>query len=41
MGDNTVDVIMKVYTHVTQEQAMVACESYYDKLNQKHLESII
>ncbi|NCC15337.1 MAG: hypothetical protein EOM28_03150 [Clostridia bacterium] len=41
MGDNTIDVIMKIYTHVTQEQAMAACGDYYDKLNQRHLESVI
>ena len=26
MGDNTIDVIMKIYTHVTEKQAMAACE---------------
>lgn len=41
MGDNTIDVIMKIYTHVTQEQAMAACGDYYDRLNQRHLESVI
>ncbi len=41
MGDNTVDVIMRIYTHVTQEQAMKSCGDYYDKLNQKHLENVI
>lgn len=41
MGDNTTDVIMKVYTHVTEQQAMAACGDYYDRLNQRHLESVV
>lgn len=41
MGDNTIDVIMKIYTHVTEKQAMAACESYYDNLNQRHKENEI
>lgn len=36
MGDNTQDVIMKVYTHVTQQQALAATSGYYDKLNESH-----
>ncbi len=38
MGDNTVDVIMKIYTHVSNEQALVACSDYYDKQNLKNAE---
>lgn len=41
MGDNTIDVIMKIYTHVTEQQAMAACVGYYDELNQKHIEDEI
>lgn len=41
MGDNTIDVIMKIYTHVTEKQAMAACEGYYDNLNQRHKENEI
>lgn len=36
MGDNTTDVIMKVYTHVNQEMAMKATEGFYDELNKRH-----
>lgn len=36
MGDNTIDVIMKIYTHVTEEQALASCGNYYDRLNKKH-----
>lgn len=36
MGDNTTDVIMKVYTHVTAEMAMKATEGFYDELNKRH-----
>ncbi len=36
MGDNTVDVIMRIYTHIKNEQALVACSGYYDKQNQKN-----
>ena len=36
MGDNTQDVIMKVYTHVTQQQALAATSGYYNKLNESH-----
>lgn len=41
MGDNTVDVIMKIYTHVTEQQAMAACGEYYDQLNQRHLAMVV
>lgn len=41
MGDDTIDIIMKTYTHVTQEQAMASCGDYYDKLNQRHLENVV
>lgn len=36
MGDNTTDVIMKVYTHVNAEMAMKATEGFYDELNKRH-----
>lgn len=36
MGDNTADMIMKVYTHVSQEMAMKATEGFYDELNKRH-----
>ena len=32
---------MKIYTHVTQEQALATCGGYYEKLNQQHIESAI
>lgn len=38
MGDNTPDVILKIYNHITQEQALGICDSYYDKINQKYSE---
>ena len=37
MGDNTTDVIMKVYTHVNAEMAMKATEGFYDELNKRHI----
>lgn len=37
MGDNTPDVIMKIYTHVNQEMAMKATEGFYAELNKKHI----
>lgn len=36
MGDNTPDVIMKIYTHVNQEMAMKATEGFYAELNKRH-----
>ena len=41
MGDNTTDVIMDVYTHVTREQALIASGSYYEKLNEQHLQNAL
>jgi len=38
LGDNTADVIMKVYTHITQDMARQAAQSFYDDLNKKHAE---
>ena len=36
MGDNTPDVIMRIYTHVNEEMAMKATASFYEELNRKH-----
>ena len=36
MGDNTIDVIMRVYTHVSNQQALEACGPYLDKVNEVH-----
>ena len=36
MGDNTPDIIMKIYTHVNEEMAMNATEGFYDELNRKN-----
>ena len=36
MGDNTTDVIMKIYTHVNEEMALKATTGFYDNLNKKH-----
>ena len=36
MGDNTPDIIMKIYTHVNEEMAMKATESFYEELNRKN-----
>lgn len=36
MGDNTTDVIMKIYTHVNEEMALKATEGFYDNLNKRH-----
>ena len=41
MGDNTIDVIMKVYTHVDAEMAMKATEGFYDELNKKHVNMVV
>lgn len=41
MGDNTTDVIMKVYTHVDAEMAMKATEGFYDELNKKHTDMVV
>lgn len=40
MGDNTPDVIMKIYTHVNQEMAMKATEGFYDELNKRHADMV-
>lgn len=36
MGDNTTDVIMKIYTHVTGEKALRAAQGFYDDMNAKN-----
>lgn len=36
LGDNTQEVIMRVYTHVSEQQALSACNGYYEKLNESH-----
>lgn len=36
MGDNTTDVIMKIYTHVNEEMALLAAQGFYDDLNEEH-----
>jgi hypothetical protein len=36
MGDNTIDVIMRVYTHVSNQQSLEACGPYLDKANEVH-----
>lgn len=36
MGDNTTDVIMKIYTHVNEQMALEAAKGFYEELNRKH-----
>ena len=41
MGDNTPDVITKIYTHVSEQMAMKATESFYNTLNKKHIDMMM
>ena len=41
MGDNTPDIIMKIYTHVNEEMAMKATEGFYDELNRKNANRMV
>lgn len=41
MGDNTADVIMKVYTHVSNEQADIVSKAFYENLNQQYIQDNI
>ena len=36
LGDNTSTVVTSIYNHMTQEQALSACDEYYDRINQKN-----
>lgn len=36
MGDNTTDMILKTYAHVSQENALKSSEDYYKKMNDEH-----
>ena len=37
MGDNTIDVIMRTYTHVNEEMALQETQEFYENLNRKHM----
>ena len=41
MGDNTPDVITKIYTHVSEQMAMKATEGFHDTLNKKHINMMV
>ena len=36
LGDNTTDVIMKIYTHVTEKMALQAAKGFYEDMNKRH-----
>ena len=36
MGDNTTDMIMRTYAHVSQENALKSTEDYYKRMNETH-----
>ena len=36
MGDNTTDVIMKIYTHVNEQMALESAKGFYDDMNRRH-----
>lgn len=38
MGDNTADMVMKIYTHVNAEMALQATAGFYEDLNRQHAE---
>ena len=38
MGDNTTDVIMKIYTHVTGKKALIAAQGFYDDMNKTNVQ---
>ncbi len=38
LGDSTSNVVMRIYNHMTQEQALSACDDYYERINQKNAE---
>lgn len=37
LGDNTPDVITKIYTHVNEQMALESAKGFYEELNRKHL----
>ncbi len=41
LGDNTSTVVTSIYNHMTQEQALSACDEYYDRINQKNAQKYI
>lgn len=36
MGDNTTDMILKTYAHVSEEKALKSSEDYYKRMNEAH-----
>lgn len=38
LGDNTPDVIMKIYTHVNEQMALESAKGFYDDMNRRHTE---
>lgn len=36
MGDNTTDMILKTYAHVSEEKALKSSEDYYKRMNETH-----
>ena len=40
MGDNTTDVVMKIYTHVNEQMALESAKGFYDDMNRRHTEMV-
>ena len=38
LGDNTPDVITKIYTHVNEQMALQSAKDFYDDMNRRHTE---
>lgn len=38
LGDNTPDVITKIYTHVNEQMALQSAKGFYDDMNRRHTE---
>lgn len=40
LGDNTPDVIIKIYTHVNEQMALEAAKEFYDDMNRRHTKMV-
>lgn len=41
LGDNTPDMVLKVYTHVSHKMAQKSAEEFYTELNKKHIDMAV
>lgn len=41
LGDNSPDMVLKVYTHVNHQMAKVSAKDFYINLNKKHLQLVV